>query len=103
MLDTSADDQTIAQIREILSGIDGIRNVDSLKTRISGAFLFVDVEIACDENLPLKDAHAIAEHAKEVLSASSLSILDPMIHVNPYSEKKATTENSAEELPTENK
>ncbi len=59
-------------------------SIDSLKTRLFGNALFVDAEIAVDENITLKSSHEIAHEVHDKLeNAEGLSIKHCNVHVNP--------------------
>jgi divalent metal cation (Fe/Co/Zn/Cd) transporter len=44
------------------------------------------VEIAADDNLPLKEAHAIAEQVHESIEHTFPDVKHCMVHVNPLGE-----------------
>ncbi len=63
----------------------GVRRVDELRSRRVGPGVYVDMEIAADGNLSLKDAHDIAERVHDAVEACEPGIRHCMVHVNPYS------------------
>ena len=89
MLDSSVDEKTEEDIREIISLQPGVKRIDLLKTRTFGSKFYVDLEIAVDGDLRLTEAHAIAENVHDVLEADYPALKHCMIHVNPYQEEKA--------------
>ena len=62
---------------------DGVQAVDMLHTRMFGPRIYVDVEIAVDGNLLLKDAHQIAENVHDAIEQGWPKIKHILIHVNP--------------------
>lgn len=83
MVDTSASEQDCEEIKKTILAVDGVLRLDTLKTRISGAFLFVDVEIACDAELHLHDAHTIAENVEKAILDKHEKVRMAAVHVNP--------------------
>jgi ferrous-iron efflux pump FieF len=64
LMDKEMDDQTRDQISKIALSHPQILYINSLKTRKSGPFIFIQMDAHMDENLTLKEAHTIA-HAVE--------------------------------------
>jgi cation diffusion facilitator family transporter len=83
MVDHSCDVETEEKIRETVLGINGVMGIDDLKTRLFGDKIYVDIEIKADGNLPLGDAHAIAEHVHGEIENKFPDCKHCMIHVNP--------------------
>ena len=54
MVDHSCNEATEDKIRSLIATIPGIRRIDLLHTRLFGIKIYVDIEIAVDENLRLK-------------------------------------------------
>lgn len=61
MVDKSCDLETEEKIRDLICRQQGVIRVDELRTRLFGAKMYVDVEIAADGERPLRETHAIAE------------------------------------------
>ncbi len=84
LVDHCADEKTIHMITEQIKSIKEVQRIDELKTRLHGSKLYVDVEIALDYSLSLKESHSIAEKVHDRIEASNNNIIHCMIHVNPY-------------------
>ena len=54
VVDKSCDNQFIINLKNVIAEIDGVEGIDSLKTRLFGNKIYVDVEIAANQNLLLK-------------------------------------------------
>ena len=78
-------DITEDKIRSLIATIPGIRRIDLLHTRLFGMKIYVDIEIAVDENLRLKEAHHIAEQVHYSVENSFPEVKHCMVHVNPAS------------------
>jgi cation diffusion facilitator family transporter len=86
MVDHACDEQTENQIRETIGGVRGVARIDLLHTRLFGSKIYVDVEIAAEDELPLKEAHAIAEQVHHSIETDFPDVKHCMVHVNPLHE-----------------
>lgn len=83
MIDKSCDEETINKIIEIIDKNKSIKNLDDIKTRQFGNKAYIDIEISVDENMILKDAHAIAESIHNEIEKDLPIVKHCMVHVNP--------------------
>lgn len=83
MVDRACDEQTQKAIKKCALGIDGVERVDLLKTRIFGNKVYVEMEIGADENLSLKESHAIAQKVHDSIEKGWPKVKHILIHVNP--------------------
>lgn len=86
MVDHSCDEATEQELSNFIQNVDGVKQLDSLRTRVFGTKIYVDVEIAVDGDLPLRDAHEIAEQVHDLIESHFVNVKHVMVHVNPYSE-----------------
>lgn len=84
MTDEACDEKTVTQIKEFISSCEGVIRVDKLLTRMFGNRIFVIAEIACERELPLYEAHAIAENVHKSIENNFPSVKHVTVHVNPY-------------------
>ncbi len=84
LTDKACDDVTLEKMRTIVMRQDGVLAVDNIKTRIFGAKIYMDVEIAADGKLSLYDAHSIAERVHLEIEKNFPDVKHCMVHVNPY-------------------
>lgn len=99
MTDKACDAKTETAIFEFVASYDGVKRVDSLMTRLFGNRVYVILEIACDENLILRDAHAVAEAVHDGVENEFPVVKHVTVHVNPYTEEaeESTTESGESE------
>lgn len=83
MTDEALDAETVLQIRKLVLSVDGVINIDEIKTRTFGNKAYVDVEILVDGKLMLKEAHDIAQEVHDKVENSFDNVKHCMIHVNP--------------------
>lgn len=86
MTDEACDEKTEKAINDFISGCEGVKAVDSLMTRLFGNRIYVIAEIACDGDLPLHEAHKIAESVHSGIEENFPLVKHVTVHVNPYKE-----------------
>ncbi len=86
MVDHACDGEIEDKIRAIVMGIEGVKGIDDLKTRMFGAKMYVDVEILVEAEMTLREAHIIAEGVHDIIENNFLDCKHCMVHVNPYEE-----------------
>ncbi|MBQ9902668.1 MAG: cation transporter [Clostridia bacterium] len=83
MTDRACDDSTQNSIREIILAQEGVQSLPELKTRMFGAKMYVDAVITVDGELPLTEAHAIAESVHDSVEKSFPGVKHCMVRVYP--------------------
>jgi cation diffusion facilitator family transporter len=84
MIDKSCDEKTVEELRTLTAAQNGVMAVDDIRTRMFGAKIFVDIEIAADKDLTLTQAHTIAETVHDAVEEKFPEVKHCMVHVNPY-------------------
>lgn len=87
MVDKACDKETEQKIKELALGQSGVLGVDHLQTRLFGARMYVDIEIAADGRQTLYETHEIAEKVHDEIEAHFQEVKHCMVHVNPAKEK----------------
>ena len=85
MVDRACDRETEDQIRRIVLGQEGVLGIDRLMTRLFGARIYVDMEIAADGSRTLYETHEIAEQVHDAIEKAFPEVKHCMVHVNPAS------------------
>ena len=83
MVDHSCDGELEKQMRECAAAVDGVMNIDLLRTRVFGNKIYVDIEISADSTLPLAEAHGIADGVHDRIETEFPQVKHIMVHVNP--------------------
>jgi len=86
MLDTACDKETVGRMRDIILSQEGVTGIDQMQTRLFGARIYVDVEIAANRHMTLSEAHTIAEQVHEAIENNFQEVKHCMVHVNPAEE-----------------
>ncbi len=83
VVDRSCSEDTIIAIEKQVYLIDGVLNVDLIKTRMFGNRIYIDLEISADKNMTLEQAHKIAHQVHDKVEESFKDVKHCMVHVNP--------------------
>lgn len=83
LVDHSCSEDIIIQIEQEASKIEGVLNIDLIKTRIFGNKIYIDLEISADKNITLESAHEIAHKVHDNIEEKISGVKHCMIHVNP--------------------
>ncbi|MCF0137376.1 MAG: cation transporter [Oscillospiraceae bacterium] len=86
MVDHSCPGEDEQRMREIILAQSGVLGIDDLKTRLFGARVYVDVEIAVDGSKTLNEAHEIAQRVHDAIENSMPEVKHCMVHENPLTE-----------------
>ncbi len=84
LVDRAADQNTEEKIRAAALSVEGVKGIDSLRTRLFASKVYVDMEILVDGNLTLIDSHRIAEAVHAKIESDFADVKHIMVHVNPY-------------------
>lgn len=93
MTDEACDEKTEEEIKNFISSFEGVLRVDNLMTRLFGNRIYVIAEIACDADLPLIEAHAIAEAVHSGIENKFPAVKHVTVHVNPFNETEKDESN----------
>ena len=83
MVDHSCDEETEDAIRLCAVEQPEVERIDLLKTREFGNRIYIEMEIAVNGDLPLRQAHDVAERVHDEIERRFPKVKHIMIHVNP--------------------
>lgn len=101
MTDQACDEKTENEIRTFILSCEGVKGLDSLMTRLFGNRVYVIAEISCESDLPLHDAHDIAERVHTGIEQNFPLVKHVTVHVNPYGsqpEEQAEQDGAQEQI-----
>ncbi|KEO84662.1 cation diffusion facilitator family transporter [Tumebacillus flagellatus] len=81
------DERKLGEIRSLIQGTDGVREVRELKARHHGSDVHVDAVIAVDAGLSVEESHKLTDQVERTLAARE-EIEGVMIHVEPFVPKQ---------------
>ncbi len=87
LMDTSVGDNAIKKMNAAIHSIDGVKNIDNLKTRLHANKVYVDVEISVESDISVEEGHKIAMNVHNIIEENK-DVKHCMVHVNPFIEKK---------------
>ncbi len=88
LTDHAASDELYGQIYKTINEDNEVKNIDLLKTRMSGSIIYVEAEIAVDSTLNIVEAHAIAQRVHDCIEEKFEEVRHIVIHVNPYTQEE---------------
>ena len=83
MTDESCDKKTEKEILDCVNNVEGVVDVEVLKTRMFGNKIYVDVEICCDSTLSFVNAHQIAENVHNKIETDFPLVKHVSVHFGP--------------------
>jgi cation diffusion facilitator family transporter len=83
LIDTSASEEMIEEIKSTVYDVDGVLAIDLLKTRLHGNKIYVDIEIAANGKLTLNESHEIAKKVHDSVEKNIEEVKHCMVHCNP--------------------
>lgn len=86
VIDQSADEEIVSEIEDKVKSIEGVKKIDTLKTRLHANKIYVDIEISVDSDIPVKSGHDIAQKVHNLVEENS-DVKHCMVHINPYVNK----------------
>ncbi|MBN1041379.1 cation transporter [Clostridium botulinum] len=87
LMDTSIGDNAIKKMNAAIHSIDGVKNIDNLKTRFHASKIYVDVEISVESDISVEEGHKIAMNVHNIIEKNK-DVKHCMVHVNPFREKE---------------
>lgn len=84
LIDRAADHETVERMKDTILTVEGVKNVDMVKTRMHGSKYYVDVEISVDGEMSVKSGHTIAEKVHHIIENEINNVKHCMVHVNPH-------------------
>ena len=84
LLDKQLPEEEIFQIEQAALKVPNIKGVHDIKTRKSGMTRFIQLHIELDDEMPLLEAHQIADLV-ELSIQNTLLASEVIVHIEPYS------------------
>ena len=90
--DAEVDEAIKQNIINIITSVDGVKGFHDLRTRVSGARMFIEIHLELDGQLSLFKTHTIADMVEEKIMASYPQA-QIIIHQDPYGIKENRLDN----------
>ncbi|WP_227940179.1 cation diffusion facilitator family transporter [Alkalihalobacillus deserti] len=65
------------------NGVEGVLNIDEFFAREHGHYVIIDIKVAVDPSISVKEGHAIGKQVKKRLLEEK-NVHDVLVHINPY-------------------
>jgi cation diffusion facilitator family transporter len=88
LVDTAVDEETLEEIRKVISNVDGVVNLHLLRTRQMGPSVLVDAHIQVNPRLSVSEGHQIADTVHAKLIKGVESVQDVTIHIDPEDDEQ---------------
>lgn len=82
LIDSSAGEDTEDKIKERTMRLTNVLGIDSLKTRVFGARLYVDIDIVVDKDLSFAAAHKVSHDVHDMIEAD-FDAKHVQVHASP--------------------
>lgn len=83
LIDVGASQPDYRQIVELSQSVSGVNSVHKVRTRRSGAGLYVDLHAMVDGNITVHAGHDIATQLQRKLIVDGPSVADVVVHIEP--------------------
>lgn len=90
LVDSGVDIDTLKQINQCISAVDGVIKVHQLRTRKMGSDVYVDVHILVTPLSSVSEGHYIARHVHQSLLSAYSQIRDVTVHVDPEDDESSS-------------
>lgn len=83
MIDCSCDNETIKKIENLVLKTKGVIEIESLKTRIFGNKIYIDIEVSASKLISFEESHKIAHKVHDRVEKNIENVKHCMVHINP--------------------
>lgn len=84
LTDCGISKKDIDDIKSISMQIEGVKEVHAVRSRKYNSGNYIDLHVLVDESLSVKRGHDIAEEVKVSLIEKGPSVLDAVVHIEPF-------------------
>jgi cation diffusion facilitator family transporter len=72
-----------AEVRDVVQSVPGVLGCEKIRTRGSADYVFLDLHLWLDRNMPLFAAHETSHVVKDKLMSRFPQLMDVVIHIEP--------------------
>ena len=99
LVDTALEPEKMAEIRTLISAIEGVEQTHMLRTRKMGNNVLADVHIQVNSYLSVSEGHYIAENVIQALRKKFSEMHDITVHIDPEDDER---DSPSGKLPSRN-
>jgi len=90
LVDTALEPEKIKEIKDFISGIEGVEHAHQLRTRKMGNTVLADVHLQVNSYLSVSEGHFIAENVMHKLREKFPEMHDITVHIDPEDDETAS-------------
>lgn len=83
LVDTAVPDQRRAQFESCILSIDGIQGITSLRSRLSGGKIILEIRLLVNPRISVSEGHQLGEIANKALIGQFSDISEVLVHIDP--------------------
>lgn len=83
LIDTALDQEKVAQIRQAILEVDGVKSLHMLRTRRMGGEALADVHLQVNPRISVSEGHQIGETVRKRLIEAFDEVTDVTVHIDP--------------------
>ena len=84
LADSGVSQKDLEMITSVANQIDGVQRIESVRTRRLGNGIYVDLHAQVEGEISVRDGHNIAGAVKSRLLERGPTVLDVVVHIEPY-------------------
>lgn len=100
LIDTSVDADTVAQMLQTISTVEGVNDVHQIRTRKMASKIVMDTHITVNSTITVSEGHRIGDAVEHVLHQAFKDLSDITVHIDHEDD---ATERPAYDLPLRSK
>lgn len=81
--------EDIDNIVKTVSSVSGVKEVHRVRSRSHNVGIYIDLHVLVDGNLSVAKGHDIAEEVKSILIKEGPSIVDVVVHIEPFNAEQS--------------
>jgi cation diffusion facilitator family transporter len=84
LLERSINPEILQEYVSVILTFPEVKRIDRIRAREHGHYVLVDLRIAIDHSMTIKEGHDLSKRIKETLMGKYDNIKEVLIHLNPY-------------------
>jgi cation diffusion facilitator family transporter len=84
LMDRTPGADVVDGVRQIASGVTGVRAIEKLAVRKSGMVYRATIHVQADATLSLRDAHVLGGKVRSAIRAALPNVQDVLVHMEPF-------------------
>lgn len=92
LCDAGASQKDIEIIKNTALQVKGVKDIHGLRSRQYNSWNYLDLHVLVEDDITVKQGHDIAEDVRDALIEKGPSVIDVVVHIEPYESHKETNE-----------